>query len=201
MAENKEGWVKLVDEKLKKELELAAHASYDNGCELMKDARILFESQRFSRATALAILAEEEFCKAFTLKLSADNYRWDSSMFKGLHSHASKQGLAEAVVSYSDWEKETFRLSVGIAAGQYPDENKVKEIVLKAKKRMSKPIKDHLKQDALYVSISKDGKIKSQPKYITKEQAESSLLNSDKFEAHVAIVLGDESAMARFFTT
>lgn len=42
-----------------------------------------------------------------------------------------------------------------------------------AKERSHKREKDKIKQDSLYVSIFKDGKINSLPKDFTKEDAES----------------------------
>lgn len=199
MADKSLGWKKDVDEQLTKDLELAAHAAYDNGCELSIDARLLFESHRYSRATALAILAEEEFSKAFTLKLSADNKRWDSTLYDSLRSHAIKQGLAEAVVNFIEAEKAKARWIGGFTSA-YPDEKKAKEFVAAAKKRLRKPVKDHLKQDALYVAISKEGKIKSIPKNITREEAENSLFQTELFKINVDILFGDESALERFFT-
>lgn len=199
MADKNQGWTKNVDEQLTKDLELAAHAAYDNGCELSIDARLLFESDRYSRATALAILAEEEFSKAFTLKLSAENKRWDSALFDSLRSHAIKQGLAEAVVNYIEREKARARWLGGFSSA-FPDEKKVKEVVAAAKLRLRNPVKDHLKQDALYVSISKEGKIKSIPKNITRKEAENSLFETELFKINVDILFGDESALERFFT-
>ena len=129
MARKKEVWNKTVDENLKKNLMLTAYAAYENGCELSKDARILFDVQRYSRATALAILAEEEFCKAFTLKMSADNYRWDSSLYLALRNHANKQGLAEALMTYTGYANTEARL-IGLSAWTSLDEGKLKESVM-----------------------------------------------------------------------
>lgn len=196
-SDKQTGWKKHVDERLKLDLEKAAKAAFENGCELIKDARLLFDAQRYPRATALAILAEEEFCKAFTLKLSAINSRWDSTIFNALLNHSSKQGLAEAVVNQADWERENARRLGGFKS-EYPDVIKAREIVAAAKERSHKREKDKLKQDALYVSIFKDGKIKSLPKEISKEDAESSLLFTEKFQDHVALLLGDRGALERF---
>ena len=165
MADKKKSWTKTVDQKLKKNLDLAAIAAYENGCELSIDAQFLFKAQRYSRATALAILAEEEFSKAFTLKLSAVNERWDSIRFNALHHHANKQGLAEAVVNFIEWEKAKVRQTGG-QMSEYPDENKGKQFVAEAKKRSRKPEKDYLKQKAFYVCISPEGEIKSVPRDI-----------------------------------
>ncbi|MFQ6334748.1 AbiV family abortive infection protein [Methylophilus sp. 3sh_L] len=197
MAEIKEGWVKAVNEKLQKDLELVAQAAYDNGCELLNDAQFLYEAHRYSRATALSILAEEELSKAFTLKLSAANKRWDSNLYSALRSHANKQGLAEALVEYIIWLKKSIEL-VGGLAWTFSDEEKFKEVVAKAKKRLRKPVKDHLKQDALYVSLHENGKLKSRPKDITRADAENSLHSAEIFQIMVALLFDDESAYERF---
>lgn len=198
MADKKDGWSAFVDDRLKKTLTESAQAAYENGRDLGKDARFLFDAHRYARATALAILAEEEFCKAFILIQSVQNERWDAKVYNLLRSHASKQGLAEAVLNLAEWEKARARIMGGFTS-EYPDEKKAKEIVAAAKKNALKPAKDYLKQDALYVSIFKDGKIKNLPKTISKETAESSLLFTEKFQDHVALLLGDRGALERFF--
>lgn len=197
-SDKQTGWKKTVDARLMLDLEKTAQAAYENGCELSKDARLLFDAHRYSRATALAILAEEEFCKAFTLKQSALNRRWDSTIYNALHNHANKQGLAEAVVNYIDWEEEEAQRLGGFRS-EYPDVSKSTEIVAAAKERSHKRVKDKLKQDALYVSIFKDGKINSLPTEITKEDAESCLLFTEKFQDKVSLLFGDQDALERFF--
>lgn len=197
MAVNKEPWIKTVDEKLQKDLEHVAQAAFDNGCELLNEARFLFESDRYSRATALSILAEEELSKAFIVKMSASNKRWDSNIYLSLRRHADKQGIAEALVKYILWLKQTTELLGGLA-WTFSDETKFKEVVAAAKKRLRKPVKDHLKQDALYVSLSEDGKIQSVPKDITRDDASGSLLSTETFHAMVAILFEDERAYERF---
>src|SRR5947209_5565451 len=44
-----------------------------NGIKLLGDAKYLFDWDRFSTALALAVLAQEEFAKAFILRLVSDN--------------------------------------------------------------------------------------------------------------------------------
>lgn len=199
-SDKQAGWKRTVDDKLRVDLEKAAYAAFENGHELFKDARLLFDAERYSRATALAILAEEEFCKAFTLMQSAIEGRWNSTIFNALLNHSSKQGLAEAVVNYADWVRENARRLGGFKS-EYPDANKCREIVTAAKERSLKREKDKLKQDSLYVSIFKDGKINSLPKEFTKVDAESCLLFTEKFQDHVALLLGDRGALERFFKT
>ena len=47
-------------------------ATIANGKKLLEDAQSLFDWERFSTAFALAVLAQEEFAKAFLLQLVAD---------------------------------------------------------------------------------------------------------------------------------
>jgi AbiV family abortive infection protein len=45
----------------------------DNGKKLLDDAKLMFDWDRFSTALALAVLAQEEFAKAFLLQLVVDD--------------------------------------------------------------------------------------------------------------------------------
>jgi AbiV family abortive infection protein len=134
------------------------------------------------------------------LKQSAINSRWDSTIFNALLNHASKQGLAEAVVNQAEWERENARRLGGFKS-EYPDAVKAREIVAAAKERLLKREKDKLKQNALYVSIFKDGRINNLPNEITKDDTEGCLLFTEKFQDHVALLLGDRGALERFFKT
>jgi AbiV family abortive infection protein len=48
-------------------------AAIQNGNRLLQDAKLLFDWDRFSTAFALSILAQEEFAKAFLLRLVMDD--------------------------------------------------------------------------------------------------------------------------------
>lgn len=75
-----------VDEPLRSRLVESARAAYQSGCTLLSDAKTLIDTERYCRAGALAILAEEEYSKAFVLCICADTRRWDSVIFRSLEN-------------------------------------------------------------------------------------------------------------------
>jgi hypothetical protein len=90
-------WSKIVTPRIKGNMGESARAAYQNGCALHDDALLLFDGERFPRSAALAILAEEEFSKAFILFISVNQGRWDSDIYKALRQHPQKQGIAEGM--------------------------------------------------------------------------------------------------------
>lgn len=192
-------WSKSMTTQIKSNMEESARAAYLNGCELHEDAFLLFEAKRFPRSAALSILSEEEFSKAFILLICADQGRWDSNIYKSLRKHPEKQGIAEAMRDHFDWFSRNYsrimemnRFSfVQHQPSTIPDEAKMYEIVAKAKSRFSRPIRDYLKQDAFYVSLNEEAKLKSIPASISKEEAQSCLEESAKFKAITEVLLGN----------
>jgi AbiV family abortive infection protein len=81
--------------------------THANGKRLLEDARLLFEWDRFATALALAVLAQEEFAKAFVLQLVADDVLpWLPEVRRSLARHQCKHLLAivmEWLPPY-DWE-------------------------------------------------------------------------------------------------
>jgi AbiV family abortive infection protein len=70
-------------------------ASVANGKNLLADARLLFDWDRFSTALALAVLAQEEFAKAFILRLISDNaLPWIPEVMSSIVRHKCKHLLA-----------------------------------------------------------------------------------------------------------
>ena len=66
-----------------------------NGGKLLNDAKFLFDSDRFSTALALAVLAQEEFAKAFLLQLVADAVLpWIPEVRRSIARHQCKHLLA-----------------------------------------------------------------------------------------------------------
>ena len=106
MMANRETWVATVDDTLITNLITSAEKSYLNACDLLDDAHVLFDSQRYSRANVVAILAEEEFSKAFILIVCAQIRRWDSEIYRALKSHTHKQAIVKTMLQYIEWFKE-----------------------------------------------------------------------------------------------
>lgn len=70
-------------------------ATITNGKKLLEDAVLLFDWDRFSTALALAVLAQEEFAKAFLLQLVADEaLPWLREVQRSMTRHQCKHLLA-----------------------------------------------------------------------------------------------------------
>lgn len=66
-----------------------------NGNQLLGDAKLLFDFDRFSTALALAVLAQEEFAKAFLLQLVIDGaLPWLPEIRRSMARHECKHLLA-----------------------------------------------------------------------------------------------------------
>jgi AbiV family abortive infection protein len=199
----KHGWNKEVTPARKLQLEKSARASFANGCSLHDDALALYSLGRFPRAAALAVLAEEEFSKAFLLSTCAEERRWDSNIYKALREHNKKQGFAEALRDHVDWYTQAYLDS--IIAGEPPESqelmatNPPAEINSsrreKVESRWKKPIKDFLKQDAFYVSINEEGAVKSLPETIEETKAKQCLDESQKLRMAIDILLNGRSSV------
>jgi len=202
----KSDWAIPVTPELRQDMEETGRAAYENGCRLRQDAITLFEAGRFPRAAALAILAEEEFSKAFMLIICAKQGRWDSNIFKALRRHPEKQGISEAMRDYLNWfvaynkrvmERNQFAL-IPIPPSIYPDHEKMKALISKAKSRLAKPIKDFLKQDCFYIGYDERAKLSCTPDSIGQKEAQSCLDESEQFKVITELALGDYSNVESF---
>lgn len=76
----------------KRKLELTIKACLENGDRLLDDAANLSDFERYPTAFGLAKLAQEEFSKAFILKLVCDDALiWSDEVRRSLSHHVSKQ--------------------------------------------------------------------------------------------------------------
>lgn len=78
-----------------------------NGENLLEDAQFLFDFDRFSTALALAVLAQEEFAKAFLLRLVADDaLPWLPEVRRSMVRHQCNHLLAIVLewLSPFDWD-------------------------------------------------------------------------------------------------
>jgi AbiV family abortive infection protein len=70
-------------------------ACAENGKKLLEDAKYLFDSDRYSTALALSVLAQEEFAKAFVLQLVVDDaLPWLPEIQRSMARHQCKHLLA-----------------------------------------------------------------------------------------------------------
>ena len=144
----KRNWVDQVTPELMRDLEETAHAAYINGSNILQDAEILFKAVRYPRASALAILAEEEFSKAFILKNCAIQGRWDAAVYNGLRKHSQKQGISVFLREYVRWSvdnhtkvmKRNQYSFIQMQPSMYPGDEYLNENLKKGKLYLKKPI-------------------------------------------------------------
>lgn len=89
-------------------LSASISAVTDNGKKLLEDARLLFDWDRYSTALALAVLAQEEFAKAFLLQLVRDEaLPWLPEVQRSIARHQCKHllGIVMEWLPPVDWDK------------------------------------------------------------------------------------------------
>lgn len=145
-----------------------------NGLELRKDAEILFEAGRYSRSAALAILAEEEFVKAFILDNASAQGRWTQEVFAALSQHGPKLGLATGLREMAD------ELRVAGLSEEYID-----SLVERTNALIPRNRRNLLKQRAFYVDVGPDGGCVSTPPQIALEEASACLAAASEMYAIV----------------
>jgi len=168
----------------------SAQVCLSNASATLDDARFLLGGERFNRAFALAILAQEECAKCFMLCTCTLQPRWDVAIWKALRQHEHKQALVEVMERYVNWfaQHNAFALRLNesaliqapISYTPQPDEfatwrSEVRKSVI------DKGSVDRAKQQALYVAIGKNGKVSSTPS-CTREQAVAQLQKATTFQ-------------------
>lgn len=166
-------------------LRASAAKALRNGRGLIEDARLLFDAKRYARATALAILAEEEFLKAFLLDNASLQGNWDDARYAALTKHGIKLGLAEGL-------RETMRLlqpernsaawrreRVADYGVRLPSEEQMDIIADRVRKLAVKNQRNYTKQNAIYVGIGPDGVATSVPEDLSEVDALASLLAAE----------------------
>jgi AbiV family abortive infection protein len=199
-------WIKDVTPSLEGNMREAAIAAYRNGLSLREDALILFESERYPRTAALAILSEEEFSKAFILLICINQKRWDSNIFKALRKHSEKQGISEGMRQYFELFVSNYKTVMEMNRFSFiqntpshdPSPVELERIVSTAKSRFKKPLKDYLKQDAFYINLSKSAEIISTPCKVGKPEAQECLDESFVFQLITEVALGSGSNVQKW---
>lgn len=86
-------------------LQASIFATTENGRNLLGDAKTLFDWDRFSTALALAVLAQEEFAKAFLLQLVADGaLPWVHEVQRSMARHECKHLLGLVMEWLPSWD-------------------------------------------------------------------------------------------------
>jgi len=178
-----------------KDIEDPGVATFENAKRLHEDAELLEEMDRFPTAFALAVLAQEEYAKAFMLHLASEQaFKPDATLSKALSNHLCKQ-LVALIMEYLQ-RKDFFELrnepgiycnvrnlpkyvidAIHIIVHEYtrglkrhdwldPDDRKVDP---KAN-RIATGVIDREKQNGFYVRLTTDGIVRNKPDSISAKQ-------------------------------
>ncbi len=197
----------------------AIEACLENGDALLSDAECLPDWERYSTSFALAVLAQEEFAKAFLLHLvDRGVIKWGAGIRHLLTHHHSKHLVGVLI----DWLAVPLEIALERAQASVrgdPLEYLPAEVawavnILSHKKldqllhgyalpepewsgkarKLAEGMLDRQKQAALYVSVSPKGRLGRGPKSIGKAQAQFEIERSQRFselaaDAHGSRVL------------
>lgn len=182
----------------------AVRACLDNGTRLFEDAKYLVEYGRFPTARAIAILAQEEFAKAYLLRLVADGAIPDcDEVVRACRDHVCKHLVSVIMLHLyvpiedigarvAAWSKPrivpTFPSKVADAINILCHEKLLRWNNPYSTglddydyddfaKRVWKGAVDRAKQDVLYVSVGKAGLVLRTP-ICTGEEAEAEILTT-----------------------
>lgn len=160
-------WSHTVDEKLQKKLRASARTCQSNGDSLLDEADLLAAAGKFNRATALTVLAEEEFAKALVLRDAAFQRRWDSNQFKALTQHEKKQKIAAVMRVYAEEQWSFMRgIQDQLVPPPMPSPGAVDHAALQRAiegAQRTQRSRERQKHHALYTGINGDGSVDSEP--------------------------------------
>lgn len=169
---------------------------------------MLLDFERFPTSYALAMLAQEEYAKAFLLCLvDAGAVHWSADVRRALKDHVCKQ-LLSVILDYlwPDTDEFLRRLNSPDTEPQIFPAHVLDAIHLICHERLpeqrrswrepSEPLDpkvkaiaegkmDRQKQDAIYVGLGKTGQLCSRPTQITKEWAQAQLEVSQRISSEL----------------
>jgi len=134
-----------------------------NGSGLLVDARLLFEAKRYARATALAILAEEEFMKSFLLDNASLQGRWDLELYEALSKHGIKLGLAYGLRKMVRMLRPASNVITQHAELHLSSDDDLESLAKSVREASKKNDVNYLKQNAFYVGVERNGVCSSTP--------------------------------------
>ncbi|SRR6266851_3110648 len=180
-------WKKLIRQPDKEGLTASLEACIANGIRLLEDADWVLHLKPPATAFMLAMIAQEEFAKAFILSLIRSGIvPWSPLLLRAMNDHACKQ-LVGLLIDYADPEWEQFEELEATYKEEYAQGEKMPLRVVSALEilryekierwasstwfgaeepeydrdvlRIADGSKDKVKQDALYVRIARDGSL------------------------------------------
>ncbi len=175
----------------RRELPKTMRAILENGDRIADDAQSLWEMDRFPSAFALCVLAQEEYAKAFLVHLiQVEAIPWNSDVHRVLSDHKCKQlfvmimdFLYPDVDSFAAWLDQRAESGHNIPRHIADALNIIRHEKVPRQgewswtadgdppcdvhaRRIADGLIDREKQSALYVAISKNGRLMSTPKSI-----------------------------------
>lgn len=198
-------------------LKTAIQGCLKNGQRLVEDAELLRDFDRHPTAFALAILAQEEFAKAFMLVLVTEGVvPWTPEMRKLLYSHDAKH-LVGVLVEWlgPPWEEQHRRLKAWIdkvpTPTAVPHDVGVAINILRHEKierirtgyawpdpeddgpsrKIAEGARDRAKQRALYVGVAPTGWLESLPTKVTREEATAEVERAKQYGEFADAAFGD----------
>ncbi len=182
-------------------------AALENGDRLLADAQSMLDWERFPTSYALALLAQEEYAKAFLLSLIEVNaIPWSDDVRRALHDHVCKQ-LVSVILNYLSPDTDEFlcRHDPSQLREKRPifPPNVLDAIHLICHERIprerdrwwidpsDRPLNGIVKaisdgglerhnQDAIYVRLSKTGEVLSGPSLVSQDAAKAEVERSER---------------------
>jgi AbiV family abortive infection protein len=198
-------------------LKTAIQGCLRNGQRLVEDAELLRDFERYPTSFAVAILAQEEFTKAFMLVLVSESVvPWTPETRKLLHSHDAKH-LVGVVIEWlgPPWEEQHRRLKAWIdkvpSPPAIPHDVAVAINILRHEKierirtgyawpdpednglsrKIAEGSRDRAKQRALYVGVGQTGWLESLPTKVTREEATAEVERAKQYGEFADAAFGD----------
>ncbi len=181
----------------------AIKACIENGNRILEDAKYLFDFESYASAYVLAKLAREEFAKSFILKLVEEkSLNWTEEVRRSLNHHVSKQLMGIIFEHLNPNTNEFLKMLEERTLFKMPKKVSdamniyIHEVLMRWKsqnwvwvedpeydkeaKSVYKGKEDKLKQDAIYIKISKDGQVINSPAELKKENAASEIDKAER---------------------
>ena len=205
----------------REKLTASLDACLANGIRLLEDADWISHLEPPSTAFMLAVIAQEEFAKAFFLSLVRGGILpWSPLLLRAMNDHACKH-LVGVLIEYADpqWEE------LSVLEAIYKEESELGDHrmpaaagsaleILKYEKmdrwagqswswaedpaydrevlRIAKGSLDKQKQDALYVRIGRDGSLAKAPNALTRQQAEAEIKKAERYRWSIYSLAKDD---------
>jgi AbiV family abortive infection protein len=206
-------------------LKASIEACVQNGIRLLEDADLIRHHE--PTALLLAMIAQEEFAKAFILSLvRKDVIPWSPLLLRATNDHACKH-LIGVIIEYADPEWEELEELQAIYRDEYELGDKMPLRVASAIEilryekierwasktwfwaedpdydqdvvRISEGARDKIKQNALYVRVGRDGSLASTPQVVTPEDAEREMKKAERYRWSVRSLAADDHSSSIMF--